>query len=146
MNIILFFLTYIAPANYTDRNTWVIRKLKKIPKGKSIIDIGAGEMPYKAYCKKLNYKSQDFGKYTGENIKIGRKSGKFDSKSVDIISDIINIPVKNNSYDYVLCTEVLEHISNPLNALKEISRINKNGLLIERIPRSFAAGLRRKDI
>lgn len=130
MDIKKFVLRNIAPANETKRNDWVIRQLLKIPKGKSILDIGAGEMPYKSYCKNLEYKSQDFGKYTGENVKIGIKSGKYDTESVDIISDITDIPVKNNSFDYVLCTEVFEHIPDPLKALREISRINKTGLIL----------------
>lgn len=130
MDIKHFVLKNIAPANETKRNNWVIKQLLKIPKGKSILDVGAGEMPYKTYCKNLKYKSQDFGKYTGENVKTGIKSGVYDTKSVDIISDITNIPVKNKSFDYVLCTEVLEHIPDPLRALKEISRINKTGLIL----------------
>lgn len=130
MDIKKFVLRNIAPANETKRNDWVIRQLLRIPKGKSILDIGAGEMPYKSYCKNLEYKSQDFGKYTGENVKIGIKSGKYDTESVDIISDITDISVKNNSFDYVLCTEVFEHIPDPLKALREISRINKTGLIL----------------
>lgn len=121
---------YIAPGNESKRNAWVIKQLGKIPNGKSILDVGAGEMPYKPFCTHLEYKSQDFGKYTGENVKSGIKSGKYNTQNVDIISDITNIPVKNNSFDYVLCTEVFEHVPDPLKAIREISRINKNGLII----------------
>lgn len=129
MDIKRFVLKHIAPANETKRDVWVIKQILKIPRGK-ILDIGAGEMPYKSYCKNLQYKSQDFGKYTGNNVKTGIKSGKYDTKSVDIISDIADIPVKDKSFDYVLCTEVFEHIPDPLKALKEISRINKKGLIL----------------
>lgn len=130
MDIKRFILKYLAPATETKRDVWVIRQISKIPKGESILDVGAGEMPYKTYCKNLKYKSQDFGQYTGENVKSGIKSGKYNTKSVDIISDITNIPVKDKSFDYILCTEVLEHIPDPLKALKEISRINKKGLIL----------------
>lgn len=130
MDLKRFVVRNIAPATETKRDAWVIKQLLKIPKGKSILDVGAGEMPYKPYCKKLKYKSQDFGKYTGENVKIGIKSRKYDTRSVDIISDITSIPVKDYSFDYVLCTEVFEHIPDPLKALEEISRINKNGLIL----------------
>jgi len=130
MDLKRFVLRYIAPPTETARNAWVIKQLLKISKGKSILDVGAGEMPYKPYCKKLIYKSQDFGKYTGENVKSGIKSGKYDTQSVDIISDITRIPVKNNSFDYILCTEVFEHVPDPLEALKEISRINKYALIL----------------
>lgn len=130
MDIKKIILDNFAPATETKRNKWVITRLKKIPKGSSIIDIGAGEMPYRKYCSHLEYKSQDFGKYSGKDVKSGIKSGEYDTKSVDIISDIANIPVENKSYDFVLCTEVLEHIPDPMLALKEISRINKKALII----------------
>jgi len=130
MDIKRFVLNHIAPPTESARNAWVIKQILKIPKGKSILDIGAGEMPYKSFCKDLKYKSQDFGKYSGEKVKSGIKSGKYDTKSVDLISDITDIPVKDNSFDYVLCTEVFEHIPDPLGALKEISRINKEGLIL----------------
>ena len=130
MDIKRFVLRYIASATETKRDAWIIRQLLRIPKGKSILDVGAGEMPYKSYCKDLKYKSQDFGKYTGENVETGIKSGKYDTRSVDIISDITDIPVNEKSFDYVLCTEVFEHIPDPLKALEEISRINKKGLII----------------
>lgn len=130
MDIKKIILDSIAPATETKRNKWVIDKILKIPEGSSILDVGAGEMPYKKHCDSLIYKSQDFGKYSGRDVKSGIKSGEYDTKSVDIISDITNIPVRNNSFDYVLCTEVLEHIPDPMLALKEISRINKKGLIL----------------
>ena len=130
MDIKRFVLRYLAPATETKRDDWVIKQILRIPPGGGILDVGAGEMPYKSYCKNLQYKSQDFGKYTGKRVKNGIRSGRYDTKSVDILSDITDIPVKDNSFDYVLCTEVFEHIQDPLKALKEISRINKKGLIL----------------
>lgn len=43
------------------------------------------------------------------------------------MSDIISIPVENDSFDAVLCTEVLEHVKNPYLVIKEFSRILKKG-------------------
>ena len=37
--------------------------------------------------------------------------------------DITSIPVENDRYDVVLCTQVLEHVSEPLKALEELSRV-----------------------
>ncbi|MBI5123451.1 class I SAM-dependent methyltransferase, partial [Candidatus Roizmanbacteria bacterium] len=125
-----FVLDNLAPATEAKRNKWVIKQLGKIPMDSSLLDVGAGEMPYKIFCKNLKYKSQDFGKYTGKDVNSGIKSGDYDTKNVDIISDITDIPVKNDSFDYVLCTEVFEHIPDPLNALKEISRVNKKKLIL----------------
>ncbi len=110
------------------RETWVRKELAKLTPGKRIIDVGAGEMPYKSSCKHLLYTSQDFGKYTGKNTTRGLYFGEvFNANKVDIISDIADIPVQNASFDYVLCTEVFEHIPNPFAAMKEIRRIHKKG-------------------
>lgn len=117
----------IAPAEESLRDRWVEHALTAIPKGQSIIDLGAGEMPYKPFCRNLKYISQDFGKYSGKNRDCGIQSGQYDTKHVDIVSDITHVPVPDGGYENVLCTEVFEHIPDPLKALTEINRITKKG-------------------
>ena len=54
---------------------------------------------------------------------------------IDFVSDILNIPVPDKSYDVILCTEVIEHIPDPISAIKEISRILKtDGTLLITAP------------
>jgi len=43
------------------------------------------------------------------------------------VSDITAIPVPDGTFDVVLCTEVLEHVPEPIEALREFSRILKPG-------------------
>lgn len=109
------------------RFEWVRKQLLSIPRGQSILDAGAGELKYKKYCKHLKYVSQDFGEYKGKKATAGLNPKSWDTSKVDIISDILNIPVKNNSFDNVLCSEVLEHIPYPELAIKELSRVLKKG-------------------
>lgn len=40
------------------------------------------------------------------------------------IGDIYNLPYKNDSFDLITCMEVLEHLENPVKALKEIERVS----------------------
>jgi len=40
-------------------------------------------------------------------------------------ADIFNLPFKSRAFNYVIATEILEHLSNPLAALREISRVSK---------------------
>lgn len=84
-------------------------------KGKKLLDIGAQSSPYKKYFRLLNYYSQD--------LKQNRK------KTIDYVGDLnIGLPqIKNNSFDYILCTQVLEHIQKPNVAFKEFNRILKKG-------------------
>lgn len=46
---------------------------------------------------------------------------------LDYICDAINIPVDSETFDTVLCTEVLEHVPEPIEIIREVSRILKIG-------------------
>jgi ubiquinone/menaquinone biosynthesis C-methylase UbiE len=117
------------------RNEWVESKLLELPQGSTILDAGAGECRYKKNCSHLKYTSQDFGQYDGKGDGGALQTGKWDTSRIDIVSNIENIPVEENSFDSVICTEVFEHLPNPQNALKEFSRILKpKGTLILTAP------------
>jgi SAM-dependent methyltransferase len=114
-------------SNLNNRDRWVVNELRKLSYGTTLLDAGAGECRYKPWCRKLIYKSQDFGKYDGQGDRKGMQMGSWDNSKLDIVSDITDIPVEDASFDTVLCTEVLEHIPYPDQAIKEISRILKSG-------------------
>ena len=111
----------------SSRENWVKNKLKKIEKNSKILDAGAGQCKYKKYCSHLVYESQDFCQYDGVGDGVGLQTKIWDTSTINIISDIVSIPVDDCVYDVILCTEVLEHIPNPQNAIKEFSRILKSG-------------------
>ncbi len=109
-----------------NRNTWVKEQLEKIPDGASILDAGAGTQRYKPYCQHLQYTSQDFCQYQGGGEE-GLQFDAWDTSAIDLVSDIADIPVDDETFDAVLCTEVLEHVKNPDRVLLELSRVLKQG-------------------
>ncbi len=113
--------------NEQARINWVSDKLKGIARGNSILDAGAGEQQFRQFCDNLVYTSQDFAAYTPTELVTGLQVDGWDYGKLDIISDITNIPRSNESFDVILCTEVFEHIPDPLSALKEFSRLLKPG-------------------
>ena len=113
--------------NKSTREKWIIKTLQSIPNGESILDAGAGELKYRPFCSHLKYKSQDFGQYDGKGDGIGIQTKVWDNSKLDIVSDIASIPVEDGSFDNVLCTEVVEHIPHPIEAIREFSRILKHG-------------------
>lgn len=44
--------------------------------------------------------------------------------------DIYKLPYKNNSFDLVICTEVLEHLENPKKAYRELLRVSRKYVLV----------------
>ena len=117
----------VGTNNGLNRDEWIENQLSNIQEGSSILDAGAGEGKYKKFCEHLNYTSQDIAEYDGSGDGTGIQTKERNYERLDIISDIINIPVSDNNFDNIMCIEVIEHVPNPLEAIKEIHRILKKG-------------------
>lgn len=117
----------VGTRNKIVRDEWIENALKKIPAGKKILDAGAGELQYKKYCSHLEYVAQDLGEYDGSGNQEGLHTQTWDNSMIDIKSDIVSIPVPDESFDAIMCTEVFEHIVEPVNAVKEFARIIRPG-------------------
>lgn len=99
------------------------------------MDAGAGELRWKPACTHLDYISQDFCQYDGAGDDKGLQTGTWNTSKIDVVCDIIDMPFEDNSFDVVLCTEVLEHLPYPELAIKEFSRIlKKDGIMILTAP------------
>ena len=118
------------------RNQWVINQISIIPEGRVLLDAGAGEQKYRSFCSHLKYIAQDFGKFIPNETSVGLSQDiSWDYTGINITCDIVDIPLEDESVDTVLCTEVFEHLKNPILALEEFSRILKrNGTLILTAP------------
>jgi len=117
----------VGTINDAPRVEWLKKTLKKIPKGSRILDAGAGEQQFKKFCKHLKYVSQDISQYDGHGDNTGLQTNEWDFTGIDIISDIVDIPESDSSFDAIMCTEVFEHIPDPVLAIKEFSRLIKSG-------------------
>lgn len=58
----------------------------------------------------------------------------FDGKVIDIQSGNFKIFLKNNCFDYIIITEVLEHIQNPEEVILTIKEILPNAIIFISIP------------
>jgi len=65
------------------------------------------------------YYSEYFPNKVGLDIRPG--------PSVDVVGDAHNLPLEDESFDRVLCTEVLEHLHTPQKAIDEMYRVLKPG-------------------
>ena len=120
---------FFKDTNPIDRQIWLKQILTCIPRDARLLDAGAGELQNRQHCAHLDYVSQDFCQYKGDagNNVEGLHTRGWDTKRIDLVSDITSIPVPDASFDAILCSEVLEHVPEPTRALDEFTRILKAG-------------------
>src|ERR1700689_1223401 len=103
--------------NSSSRDAWVADRARSTAPGSRVLDVGAGTAPYRDLFKHCQYETQDFAQYNGYKGPEGQYA------HIDYVSDITEIPVADATFDVILCTEVLEHVPRPIEALQEMARI-----------------------
>jgi|GEM_PF-1110800 len=115
-------LAEIVNFNQLQRDRWVARLATSVPPGARVLDIGAGTCPYRERFSHCQYQTHDFKRYEGEKLGGTTAYGR-----IDFVSDIAAIPAPDSSFDVILCTEVLEHVPQPFEAVREMARLLKPG-------------------
>lgn len=118
---------FYCNSNVETLDKWLKMTLSGLPAGWRILDAGAGQLRNRPLCRDLVYVSQDFCQYEGIGDGKGLQTGQWDTSKIDLICDIASIPQPDASFDAILCSEVLEHVPDPLRAVAEFSRLLKPG-------------------
>lgn len=96
-----------------------------------VLDAGAVPCHHRPLFAHCTYKALDFAKFTGEGHTYGE---------LDYICEISAILVPDASFDFMLYSEVFEHIPRTDEALREFARLVKpTGMVLIIAP--FAAGI-----
>jgi SAM-dependent methyltransferase len=102
-----------------------------------VLDVGAGLQPYKPIIEELGYTyfSHDFsGIKPDPTVYPGLQDKSWAYPEQTYICDILDLPTEQ-FFDVVLCTEVLEHVPDPVGALKKIEELlSPEGYLILTVP------------
>jgi SAM-dependent methyltransferase len=145
--------------NEAYRNDWVEIQIQVMGGSdvgaKKCLDVGAGLSPYKNAIEKAGfiYFSHDFAKYDPAKIEsqnIGLQNDTWDYPNHDYVCDVLDIP-ESNKFDLLVCTEVLEHVPDPVKVLEKLANLLAPGgsllitapllSLIHQAPYYFSSGL-----
>lgn len=102
-------------------------------RGKQLLDAGCGTgwFSQKAAERGAIVTSMDLG----ENL-LNEVAKKCETKRV--VGSILEIPFNDNTFDYVISSEVIEHTPDPYVAIKEIYRVLKpGGIMVLSTPNQF---------
>ncbi|HCR81181.1 MAG: 3-demethylubiquinone-9 3-O-methyltransferase [Candidatus Pacebacteria bacterium GW2011_GWB1_47_8] len=91
-------------------------------KNKQLLDAGCGTGWFSAEAVRRGARvtSMDLGKQLLKEV--AKKA-----RSKRVVGSILKMPFKAKTFDYVICSEVIEHVTDPGLALKEIYRVLKPG-------------------
>lgn len=83
-----------------------------------LLDLGAGMVPFYGI-----YKDQ-----VAENVCIDWANSLHSNPHLDIVADLNQpFPIPDDSFDSILCSDVLEHIADPFAFMRETARVLKPG-------------------
>jgi SAM-dependent methyltransferase len=107
---------------------FVKQAAKLLAPGSRVLDAGAGQGRFKPEFLHT--------RYVGVDLAVGDPT--WDYSNLDAICDLQHLPFSSGVFNAILCIQVLEHIQNPLDVLRELERVlQPDGLLFLSVPQSW---------
>ena len=87
-----------------------------------VLDIGAGHNPFRGATHVVDA-DRDKGDQRGRRELVVPRSARL------IIGDAMALPFRSGAFDFVYASHVLEHMTSPASACREIMRVGKSGYI-----------------
>jgi SAM-dependent methyltransferase len=100
------------PAERKPILTLMCQAARALPRGARVLDGGSGDAPYRELFSHCEYVTVD---WPGSVYSAACEA--------DIVASLEALPVPDQSFDAVLSTQVLEHVSDPAKVVSELFRV-----------------------
>lgn len=105
-----------SPLDRPHIHAHVRRAAHSLPAGSVVLDAGSGTAPYREVFADMAYRTSDWAGSVHD-----------EALNADIVAPLHQLPVPDGTFDAVICTQVLEHVPDPLAALTEVRRVLRPG-------------------
>jgi glycosyltransferase involved in cell wall biosynthesis len=108
-----------APKNMEGIQSWRLPFIPNTCMPRKVLDLGAGvTQPYRKYLEAM-------GEYVGVDIRGGKDN---------IVADAHKLPFEDNTFGFLWCSEMLEHVEEPKRVVEECKRVAKHGVILFSTP------------
>ncbi len=95
----------------------VTRFARSLPPTAVVLDAGAGEARFRRHFERQRYVALDNG--AGDSA--------WDYSRLDLVADLLDLPLREASCDALLNVVVLEHTPDPYRVIRELGRVLRSG-------------------
>lgn len=101
----------------------------KLKQGESLLDVGAGSGTVSLFAaqRQCRVTYTDINPAAVDELRTRFETGGFSPSTEGIVSNSDPLPLASDSYDKIVCLEVLEHTINPQRCMNELFRVGKPG-------------------
>ena len=123
----------IDPA-FGKRSKFIFEQIEK-RRPKIILDIGCGRGFYLKSLSLYKFPKKIFGIDINDKYLIKAKKNCQDKRIIIKKGTIYSLPYEDNYFDFIICSELLEHLKDDKRGIKELSRVlKKNGTIAITVP------------
>lgn len=114
----------LHPRYLAQNELWRLVKMAGPDLRGNLLDVGCGKKPYIDLLPNVH-------QYIGVDVPVTMHG----LHHLDVASTALALPFCNSYFDSIICTEVLEHVPEPIQALQEMARVTKpRGILLLTVP------------
>ena len=105
--------------------------------GESFLDVGCGNGSYVLkLVNRVDARGVDLDRYDSWTVR----------REQFQIADAAKLPFQDDSFDTVVCFEVIEHVKNPIHVLRELARVARRHVIVSVPNCAVSEGLRRSRL